>query len=70
MFSKDDIDKAIEVIKEEIDFIKMTDPSATNELDMLEFTIVSLEGYRDRESIMAMIREQESLANMRSCSLS
>jgi hypothetical protein len=57
MFSKDDIDKTIEVIKEEIDFIKMTDPSATREIDMLEFTIVSLEGYRDRDSIMAMIRE-------------
>jgi len=68
MFSKEEIDKAIEVVKEDIDYIKMTDPSATNELDMLEFTIVSLEGYRDRDSILAMIREQELLANVRSCS--
>jgi hypothetical protein len=65
MFSKDDVDKAIEVIREEIDFIEMTDPSASNELDMLEFTIVSLEGYRDRDSTMAMIREQELLASAR-----
>lgn len=65
MFSKDDINNAIKVIKEEIDSIKMTDPSATDELDSLEFTIVSLEGYRDRDSTMAMIREQELLANMR-----
>jgi hypothetical protein len=65
MFSKDDINKAIEVIKEEIDFIKMTEPSATNELDMLEFAIVSLEGYRDRDSTMAMLREQELLASVR-----
>jgi len=65
MFSKDDINKAIEVIKEEIDFIKMTEPSATNELDMLEFAIVSLEGYRDRDSTMAMLREQELLASIR-----
>lgn len=65
MFSKDDVNKAIEVIKEEIDFIKMTEPSATNELDMLEFAIVSLEGYRDRDSTMAMLREQELLASVR-----
>ena len=65
MFSKDDINKAIEVIKEEIDFIKMTEPSATNELDMLGFAIVSLEGYRDRDSTMAMLREQELLASIR-----
>jgi prefoldin subunit 5 len=65
VFSKDDVNKAIEVIKEEIDFIKMTEPSATNELDMLEFAIVSLEGYRDRDSTMAMLREQELLASVR-----
>jgi hypothetical protein len=63
MFSKDDIDKAIELIKEEINFIKMTDPSATNELEILEFTIFSLEAYRDRDSIMAMMRGQELLAS-------
>ena len=57
MFSRDDIDKAIEVVKEEIDFIKITDPSATGEIDMLEFAILSLEGYRDRDSTIAMIRE-------------
>jgi len=57
MFSKEEIDKAIEVVKEEIDFIKMTDPSATGEIDMLEFAVVSLEGYRYRDSTMAMIRE-------------
>jgi hypothetical protein len=64
MFSKDDIDKAIEVIREEIECIKLTDPNATVEIGNLEFAVVSLEGFRDRETIMAMFREQELLANL------
>jgi hypothetical protein len=62
MFSKQDIQKAIDVIIEEIKCIKMTEPQATVELDNLEFAVVSLEGYRDRESIDEMLREQENLA--------
>jgi len=62
MFSKDDINKAIHVVKEEIDYIKMTDPYATNEIDILEFTVVSLEGYRDREHVEAMLREQRAVS--------
>lgn len=59
MFSKDDINKAIEIVKEEVNYLKMTSPNATVEIDALEFTGDSLEGYRDREEIMAKYRETE-----------
>jgi len=62
MFSKEEIQKAIDVITEEIKYIKMTEPHATVELDNLEFAIVSLEGYRDKDTIDEMLREQEDLA--------
>jgi hypothetical protein len=65
VFSKKSINAAMDVIREKIDYIKMTDPSATVEIDNLEFAIVSLEGYRDRDSMMAMMREQELLASAR-----
>lgn len=65
MFSKEAVNAAIDVIREELDYIKMTEPSATVEIDNLEFAILSLEGYRDRDSTMAMIREQELLVSMR-----
>lgn len=54
LFSKDEINKAIAVIKEEIDYIKLFEPNATVEIENLEFAIISLEGYRDRESFWAM----------------
>ena len=61
MFSKKDIEKAIQVINEEIEYIKLTCPNATVEIDNLEFAILSLEGYRDREVIEKMLREEENL---------
>jgi hypothetical protein len=63
MFSKKDINKAIDAVKEELDYLTICEPRATNEIEMLEFTVVSLEGYRDRERAWAMIREQEKLAS-------
>lgn len=51
MILKDDINTAIAVIRERIDCVRMTEPSATNEIDMLEFAIISLEGWRDWGSI-------------------
>ncbi|MCJ7635293.1 hypothetical protein MUP77_23250 [Candidatus Bathyarchaeota archaeon] len=59
MFSKDDINKAIEIVKEEVNYLKMTSPNATVEIDALEFTADSLEAYRDREEIMTKFRELE-----------
>ena len=61
MFSKDEINKAIEVIREDIDYIKATCPDATVEIDNLEFAIVSLEGYRDIDAFWAMFSEEEML---------
>ena len=62
MFSKDEYNHAIEVIREIIEYIKVTCPSATVEIENLEFAIESLEAYRDREKYEAEIREQEKLA--------
>ncbi len=62
MFSKQDIQKAIDVVTEEIKYIQKNDPRATVELDNLEFAILSLEGYRDREAVEKMLHEQENLA--------
>ncbi|MCJ7632449.1 hypothetical protein MUP77_08665 [Candidatus Bathyarchaeota archaeon] len=59
MFSKDDINKAIQVVKEEIDYLKTTSPNATVEIDALEFTVDSLEAYRGREEFLARFREME-----------
>jgi prefoldin subunit 5 len=59
MFSKDDINKAIEVVKEAIDYIKTSEPNATVEIEILEFTVDSLEAHRDRDEIMAKYREAE-----------
>jgi hypothetical protein len=73
MFSKEEIDKAIEVVKEEIDHIKMTDPHATIDIDILErfaraVMILSLEGYLDREEITRYI-ELEKQYELARCAL-
>ena len=63
MFSKEEIDKAIAAVKEEIDYIKMTDPHVTIEIDTVEcfahaVMILSLEGYLDKETVARYIELQ------------
>lgn len=67
MFSKEEIDEAIEVVKEEIGYIKMTDPYGTTEIDILEFMILRLEGYVDREEIIAKYIELQKQYELARC---
>jgi prefoldin subunit 5 len=67
MFAKEEIDKAIEVVKEKIDYIKMTNPYGTTEIDVLESMILSLEGYLDREEIIARYIEWQKQYELARC---
>lgn len=67
MFSKEEIDKATEVIKEKTDYIRMTDPYGTTEIDILKFMIHSLGRYLDREEIVARYIEWQKQYELARC---
>ena len=69
MFSKDDINKAIEIVKEDIAYLKTTSPRATVEIDALELTVHCLERCRDRKETLSRFIESQKQNELARCEL-